>query len=207
MEDEDLKALWRSDSSTKDTNKPDLDLVFKSKSKGILEKLQKTAKTEHYVNIVVSVLLVGYLFIAQMWYYALGLSVLMTAIVIYYKRLYDKVLNISYTENVLEYLVDIYNTMKDFKKRYFIGLLIIFPIAYILGFELGYDLGNSVESGKEIPEDIDKPDSIYKTLAFIGINAATLLISAVFINYLFYFLYGRRIKQVKAMINNLKNDE
>ena len=208
MDDHELKALWQTDPPKKE--QPDFEKAFKGKSIGILEKLQKTVKWEHYLNIVVSILFVGFLLYSQYWWRAFGFGVFLTGIIIYYKKLYDKVTHITYTENVVEYLTDTYNTLKDFKKRYIIGLIAIFPIAYVLGFDLGYDLGHEVgyelHSGKEAPENdfLDKPSD---WIIFSIVNLITIVVSAGVMHFIFQFFYGKHIKKIKEMLENLQSSE
>jgi|GEM_PF-3254639 len=204
MDDQELKSLWQTDLIKQE--KPDIDKLFHSKSIGVLGKLQKTAKWEHYVNIIVSVLFVTFLLFQEKWWHSFGFAVFLTGIIVYYKKLYDKITNITYTENVLEYLTDIYHTLKDFKKRYLIGIIVIFPISYALGFELGYDLGHEINSVEEVNQEKNNLDSTYDWFMFILINAVTIVISAFFIHLIFQFFYGKHIKKIKGMIENLESN-
>lgn len=201
MDDQELKSLWQTDIPKKE--QPNIEKLIEGKSIGILEKLQKTVKWEHYLNIVISILFVGLLIYEQRWWYALGLGVFLIGVIVYYKQLYDKVTHITYTENVVEYLTDTYNTLKDFKKRYIIGLIVIFPIAYILGFELGYDWGVESYNKEQLTEKLDNYEEV---VFFIIVNLITIVISAVVIHFVFQFLYGKHIKKIKAMIDGLVNN-
>lgn len=204
MDDQELKSLWQTDIIKKEG--PDIDKLLHSKSIGILGKLQKTAKWEHYVNIIVSVLFVAFLLFQEKWWHSIGFAVFLTGIIVYYKKLYDKIIHITYTENVLEYLTDIYQTLKDFKKRYLIGMVVIFPISYALGFELGYDLGHELNSIEEANQEKNSLDSTtYDWFVFVAINIVTIALSAVFIHFIFQFFYGKHIKKIKGMIENLES--
>ncbi len=204
MDDQELKSLWQSESPKK--QQPNLEKTFKGKSIGILEKLQKTVKWEHYVNIIMSVLLVGFLCYEQKWWHAIGFSAFLLGVILYYKNLYDKVNNITYTENVVEYLTDTYSTLKDFEKRYIIGLIVIFPIAYALGFDVGYDVGHQLHGSEKIPERAFFAEP-KEWMFFIVVNLITIAITAAITHFIFQFFYGKHIKKIKGMIDTLQSSE
>lgn len=205
MDDQELKSLWQAEKPK--IQQPDFEKAFKGKSTGILEKLQKTVKWEHYLNILVSILFVGFMLFTERWWYALGFGVFFTGIIFYYKRLYDKVTHITYSENVVEYLSDMYNTLKGFKKSYIIGLIVIFPISYIIGFDIGYDLGLELGSEEEPLDNSNRFDELSDWIIFAVVNIVTIAITAFIIHILFQFLYGKRIKKIKAMLDSLQEEE
>ncbi|UZR93429.1 hypothetical protein [Chondrinema litorale] len=212
MDDNELKALWQSDeTSTKQVNDNELEKMLEKKSAGILEKIQKIVKIEHYSNIVAAVALITYLLYQKIWLYAAIATPLMLLVIFYYKNLYNKVLNISYAENVLEHLKTCYSTLKDFKKRYIIGLCIIVPISYYLGYEIGFFITQDPTSSPIVQNDTLSENLPIITsespINFIITNLVTFAISIVLIYFIFDWLYGKKIRAIKKMIDTLENEE
>ena len=212
MDDKELKALWQSDlTSTKQVDENELAQILKRRSDGVLEKLQKIVRIEHYSNIIAAIFLVSSLLYFKVWLIASIVCIVMFIVIFYYKNLYNKVLNISYTENVLEHLQNIHSTLNDFKKRYIFGLIIIVPLSYYFGLEYGYFINSddssqtgTINNYNSNPESFFKPDN---ELYFILINLITLIVCVVIIYFIFHWLYGKKIKQIKNMIDTLKENE
>lgn len=192
---DDLKKIWQQgNQSSMQLEKPELEKMISKKSTGMLDWLKLIAKIEDWANFIVSILFTAVFIYLKMWDWAIVIGVFMLSISLYYHRLYKIIHNISYSENVLEFLEDTYAALKSFLKKYLVGLIVITTISYIISFSISFNENNKVK--------LDMEGWIFLiTVALMGFILSFGLV------YLYYYLiYGRKAIKLKKMIKSLKEN-
>ena len=163
--------------------------MLRKRSQSIVEKLKTFTRVEHIANIVVSILMIG---LYKGDYAFSGVLILfMTIIVLYYKRLYNKLHAIQPTSDVREYLIEVHKELRDFVRKYQISLSLLFTIAFGLGLYLGL-------KDKPIRDKLDDP-LFYARIG--GVYLASL--AACFL--IVHLVYSSKLKKIKGMLDEMNS--
>jgi len=195
MDNMDFKKIWQEGRHQEGkVSQEALERLIASKSQSLLDKLKKTVKIENWVNISTTVIVAMYFIWMKEWLLTIVMTISLTIVSFYYYRLYQKILNFQYTDNVLEYLRNLNTTLNLFIKRYLWSLGIIIILSYLFGIYIAD------------PEFIYQELSTMKILAILISLVGTLAIFG-FVLYLYiYNMYGKKNKKVKEMIRSLTNN-
>ena len=187
----DIEDIWRSQPEEQTTlADEELEQIMKSKSLGIHEKFKRSAKTEHTLNMVVGSVLVIVLFVRESWVLGVLSSAFFLGLVLYYYQLYRQIWELKPTSDVRDYLIELYHTMKVFMRRYYIGMIIIFPVSVYLGLQLGTQDEVDYEKFKD-------PQTL---LLLLGLACGT----GALVYWIFQKMYGNAYKRLKEMVKNLE---
>lgn len=192
---DDLKKIWQQgNQSSMQLEKSELEKMISRKSTGLLDWLKLIAKIEDWANFVVSILFTAVFVYLKMWNWAVVFGVFMLSISLYYHRLYKIIHNISYSENVLEFLEDTYAALKSFLKKYLVGLIFVTTISYIISFSISFNENNNSK--------LDTNGWIL--LIIVALVGFILSFGVVYLYY--YLIYGRKALKLKKMIKSLKEN-
>lgn len=187
----DIKEIWKKQPKAQITDE-ELKKLRLAKSENFLEKLKKRAKTEHYANIVGSILVVFYIGYEVNFIWAGVTALIMGGIVYYYYTLYKEIWAIEPTSDVRVFLNHILDKMNVFLRRYYIGILLIFPLAFFFGINLGKDEATDWPS-------LLAPGNLWK----LGVG---IFISLCIIYPVVYLLYGNIVRKLKSLLRSLDEE-
>ena len=109
-----IEEVWKNQLSEKiELHDEEINSIRMRKSHGFLEKFQKSARIEHFMNITVSLMVtIGFL-VMQRWVSAVLVASLFTLLILYYYNLYRELWQLKPTEDVHEFL----NILTSFGKN------------------------------------------------------------------------------------------
>ncbi|MGE0587257.1 MAG: hypothetical protein AB7O48_01680 [Cyclobacteriaceae bacterium] len=192
MQELDIKEIWQTQRlSTPELKEGELETMLRRRSQSIVEKLKTFTRVEHIANIVVSILMIGYFLYKGDYAFSGVLILFMTIIVLYYKRLYNKLHAIQPTSDVHEYLIEVHNELRDFVRKYQISLSLLFTIAFGLGLYLGL-------KDKPIRDRLDDP-LFYVRIG--GVYLASLGICFLIV----HLVYSSKLKKIRSMLDEMSS--
>lgn len=191
MEELDIREIWQTQKlSTPDLKESELEVMLRKKSQSIVDKLKKFVRIEHIANIIVSILLISYFLYQGDYAFSAALFVFLSFVIIYYKRLYNKLYAIQPTTDVRVYLFDVHRELSDFIKKYMISLTFLFTVAFGFGLYIGL-------KDEYLGDRLRQPGfyiHIFSTFA-LSIAACYLVI---------HLTYGRKARKIKALLDELE---
>ena len=205
MAELDLKELWKKgETSLSDSEGFDLEKSIKSKSKDILQKIKFILTIEFWLNNVITTSCAVY------YYFHFGPATgIFTGVVFliyfyYYSFLIKAIKKFDYSGEVKSSLQKIYNYMRFYVLHYKVVLWICFLVAPYLAFAYGFYIGSSGEPTPEWAQNAPQFE-FTKTQAYLvlGIIAIIPILVTLGLNYLVGMIYGRKIKQLKSILNGL----
>ncbi len=189
-----IEEVWKNQPEEQATlQDEEINNIRMRKSQGFLEKLQKNARLEHYMNIGVSVLATSGLLIAQKWISAVTAIALFLILIFYYYNLYKELWRLTPTADVHEFLKILRDKMKTFMQRYYAGLFFVMPVSMTAGFWLA-------SGGEPDWEKYNSPE----TIGLVGLIFAFAFSMAYFMVDL---MYGRTYKKLKKLLSELDAPE
>lgn len=194
MEKINIEEVWKNQPKEAATLRDEeINKIRMRKSEGFLDKLQKNARIEHFLNVSVSVIVTVGLLIAQKWLSAIISVALFLILIFYYYQLYKELWSLKPTTDVHEFLKIITTKMKSFIQRYCIGLILIMPLS--MGF------------GIWLASDGDINWDKYTSPAGFGILLAAVILSFIMAYFMIELMYGRTYKKLKKLLAELDSQE
>ena len=189
-----IEEVWKSQPKEKAAlQDEEINTIRMRKSEGFLERLQKNARIEHYMNIAASVIVTAVFLVRQEWKSALVAAILFLTFILYYHNLYKALWLLRPTADVHEFLKILTSKMKSFLQKDYAGMLLIMPLS--LGF------GIYLASDGEV--NWDK----YTSLGGIGIMALAFALAFGLAYFMVELMYGRTFKKLKSLLAELDNKE
>ncbi|MBK6266424.1 hypothetical protein JKA74_15370 [Marivirga sp. S37H4] len=195
MENE-LKDLWRLNTSEVEVSDKKIDEIISYKSTNIISRIIKTMKVEHYMNIIAFPI-----FFISLIYFSMLVEAILTVVVFvpflwYYQTLLNKLNKAKIQLSVHDYLLACYENLQVFVAHYKIASVFLVAIAFFVTTRATWS------------ESID-----HKILNSEGeINISYLLSIAIGLAFsigsmlmIIHLLYGRKMKILKSMIEELEN--
>lgn len=191
MQELDIKEIWQTQKlSTPDLQEDELERMLRNRSQSIVDKLKKITRIEHIGNIIVGSFLILFFLFQKEYSFSSFLFVFMVFTIVYYKKLYNKLQSIQPTSDVHDYLIQVHEKLKDFIWKYQVALIILFTIAFFLGFYLAV-------KDKPLEGRLTDPALIIRVLS-------TYFVSLAFCFLIVYLLYGIKAKKIKKMLEELE---
>lgn len=192
MQELDIKEIWQTQKlSTPELKEGELEAILRNRSQSIVDKLKQFTRIEHIANIVVSIFMIAYFFYKREYAFSGALVFFMTIVIIYYKRLYNKLQAIQPTSDVHEYLIEVHKELRDFVRKYQISLSLLFTIAFGLGLYLGM-------RDKPVADKFNDP-LFYARIG--GVYIASL--AACFL--IVHLVYSSKLKKIRNMLDEIEN--
>jgi hypothetical protein len=189
-----IEEVWKNQPEEKAAlQDEEINNIRMRKSEGFLEKLQKNARIEHYMNISIFIIMTIAFLVAQRWLSALAASVLFLILIFYYHNLYKELWRLKPTADVHEFLQILTAKMKSFIQRYYLGLFFIMPLSMSFGFWLAS--GGEVNWHK------------YTSPGGIGIISLSIVLAFGLSYFLVELMYGRTYKKLKKLLAELDEQE
>lgn len=189
-----IEEVWKNQpEETAALQDEEINKIRMRKSEGFLEKLQKNARIEHYMNVGVSVIVTGGFLISQKWVSAMIAAGLFLILIFYYHNLYKGLWQLRPTADVHEFLEILTSKMKTFMQRYYMGLFFVMPVSMAAGFWLA-------SGGAPDWEKYSSPEA----MGVVGFAFAIAFIMAYFMVEL---MYGRTYKKLKQLLAELDEQE
>lgn len=196
--DNELKDIWKMDQPDVELSEEKVESIINKKSYSLLGKIIKTVRMEHLFNMILTPLMVGLLIYVDRPITATLAAFLVAPFIIYYQRLLNKLKKNHLELNVHDYLVQSYKQLKAFVRHYQLASIVLIFFSFLIGAQYGFELN----SHDEQPLDYSKFLEPW-ALVTMGI---TLVFMLVFIYGLIYLLYGRRIKKLRKMVEELEKE-
>lgn len=189
-----IEEVWKNQPNEKAAlQDEEINNIRMRKSEGFLEKLQRNARIEHYMNIGVSIIItVGFLLVER-WLSALMSVSFFLILIFYYHNLYKELWRLRPTTDVHGFLRILASKMKSFIQRYYIGLLFIMPLSMSFGFWLAS--GGEVNWNK------------YTSPEGIGVLLAAVILSFGLAYFMVELMYGRTFKKLKQLLHELDQQD
>lgn len=188
----DIKEIWQTQKlSTPDLHEDELERMLRQQSQSVVDRLKKTTRIEHVGNIAVSIGLILYFLIQSEYSVAAVLSVVLGLSVWYYKNLYNKLEAIQPTSDVHVYLLQVREKLGDFIWKYQVALVILFTIAFAIGFYVAI---------KDKPmEDRFVEPATYLRIGIVYISTLAICFLLVFL------LYGTKARKIKRLLREIES--
>jgi len=194
--DNDLKNIWHIKQPDIGLTDEKIDDITKNRSTNIIEKIKKTIKTEHWINIIsYPVITVVCLFYGKYWEAAL-ISMVFIPFLIYYRNLLNKLKKVDIQSNVTDYLKSCYEIIHKFVNHYKTIGASTTVIAFFVGLNLTGDFFEIVDKIK----GFDLKGQITSILVFI----LGLVFSIALVIVIIKLLYDKKLKALHTMIEELE---
>jgi hypothetical protein len=204
MELENLKELWGSDVSVKETNEEQLQQMLRQKSKSPIAKMKRNLLMELFAIIVLYVFVVTYYFISfkgGMLSIAWMMIVVGLLYVVYYynkQKLLNKMECV--TCEVKSNLSLQLQTLEKYVRFYLISGTALVPVAMIFTGMITFFYSPEVAKA-----NIKDPSFFWITLGVIVFFALILTIPLYFLNKWYVNkLYGQHVKKLKQILNEME---
>lgn len=198
MKDLDLQEIWRGNPDEM-TNVPSLEEAAQQKARqsvNLVERIRQTARSEHRIFLILAAVSTVLLLIFG-WYYPALAMVVFTILIIWKYRVEMRLFNRIQPENsTLEYLQAVRDLLERFMRNYRIGILILVPLASISGILVGHLLA----IGRIDWSILQRPSIWVSLVVSIGLG---ILFSRLWLNFWVNTLYGRKLKEMQGMIDEL----
>lgn len=197
--DDELKDLWRLNTSEVELSEKKIDTIVKSKSTTLIAKIVNTIKIEHIINIISFPIFLALTVYKQLFIFTLLVVLLYVPFLIYYHKLLQKLKQAKIQLNVHDYLINCYQNLKAFVMHYKIATTSMATISFFVGLHYDSDRGK-VGSLQELWAD--ENTNYFMLILFIVIG---ILISFGIMWTIIHLLYAGKMKKLKGMIEELEN--
>ncbi|MBU1373996.1 MAG: hypothetical protein KKG25_07395 [Bacteroidetes bacterium] len=197
----DLKEIWKATEASSE-KLPEINSIDQLNSKGLKNPLKKAKRMlgkNIIYSVVIGLLYIPILFIYQYWQIQLflGITLIFTAWAGYSGfKLYQTIEPNVTANNLLSELKRVVYTLEEWIKIQCKVALFIYPVS-VAG---GYFLGGVIGSGKTVDEFMNRPFVVYALIITIIILTP---ISYYLSKWMFKYLFGNTIKQMKKLIDEL----
>ncbi|MEM8893599.1 MAG: hypothetical protein AAGC88_03410 [Bacteroidota bacterium] len=189
-----IEEVWKNQQTEKaELHDDEINSIRMRKSHGFLEKFQKSARIEHFMNVTVSVLMTIAFLVLQKWVSAVLIGSLFTILVLYYYNLYKELWQLKPTEDVHEFLQILSSKMKKFIQRYYAGLFILLPFSLFTGIWLAAD--GDVEWGR------------FTSTKGLLLLSSGIAATGILTYFMIELMYGRTYKKLKNLLAELDAEE
>ncbi len=199
MADIDIQGLWEKGKQANRSTEPEIDIdqAIKGKSRTTLYWIKIILWMEFWINVISTPIIIKMLLELES-YPLLGFFLVLVAVyLIYYLFLIRLINKFNYLNDVKSSLKRLYKYLNFYLLHYKVLVWTIFPGSWIYGFWVGFKEG----SGGEMPEGL-------KAWAIlIGFLVVTIGIMILISTWLINLIYGRKIKRLKGMVQELEAAE
>ena len=195
----DLKNIWHKKQANIELPKEKIDNITKIRSTNIIDKISKTIKMEHWINIVSYPIITTACIYYDGYLEALFVSLIFIPFLFYYHNLLNKLKKVDIQSNVIEYLKSCQSIFQKFVSHYKrIGVLLT-----IISFFVGLNLtGGFLEMLHEI-----KMKDIRDQVLTISFLLMGILFSIALVLIIVRLLYGKKLKALNTMIEELETSD
>lgn len=192
----DIKNIWKKEQGNVALEENQIDNLLKQESSSLINRIIKTIKTEHILNIVALPIFLIIFIYNKMLIEAVACLLIFVPFIVYYQKLI-KVLKIdAISLSTHDYLVNSYDKLKRFIRHY----KIVGSSITIVGFLFGIRYGTGWE------------ETYHEIITTIGykfwVKIIVLIVGLVFSIFLFHkiiqILYGKKMKALKLLIDDLE---
>ncbi|MCV9388843.1 hypothetical protein [Reichenbachiella ulvae] len=194
MKDLDIKEIWKSGDGKErfEYSEEAIQAIIKQGPQNIVSRFVKTLNFEKWANLIVLSAASVFLFIETYWVFGVFMLILDFCFYFYYRNLIKKLDQKSIGNNVVQYLHEVHGNICRFIRHFKITLFVIAVASFAFGFYQGYSKYEGVE-------DMMSHVSIYRWVAAFSVIAVSLVVAY----FVFYYMYGKKAKQIKEMIESL----
>lgn len=194
MKELDIKEIWKTGNEREQFSYSEeaIEAIVKQSPQNIVSRFVKTLNYEKWANLIILSGIVIYLLVAQYWAAAAFILAINAAFYLYYTRLIRQLDEKAIGNNVIEYLYEVHRSICRFIRHFKITLFVIGTASFGFGFYLGYLQHDSMT-------DMIESLSWWRwVLAF-----AVIIVSLIVAYTLFYYMYGKKARQIQDMIDSL----
>lgn len=198
MADIDIQGLWEKGKQVSRPAAPEIDIdeAIKGKSKTTLYWIKVILWIEFWVNVVCTPFAIG-LFRETRQYGALAFFIVVVIVYLFYYIFLIRSINrFSYLTDVKTNLKRLYKYLNFYLLHYKVLIWTMFPASFIYGFWLGL-----TSEHDELPDDT----KFWVVIIAILVVSTTLMV--VLGNWLVNLIYGKKIKRLKGMVQELEETE
>jgi hypothetical protein len=193
MDNIDIKEIWKNQ-PTKDLSDKELDRIRLQKSESFLDRLKKNARIENAANIIISLVFSMYIFFSNGPLLGSVSLIGMTIFSFYFYTLYKEIWKLEPTDDVKGFLRLVLEKMKFFLNRYYVGIVIVMPLAFWFGLNLGSQ-----------DENIDL--DTFLTVKGIILISVTLIVTVLVTFWVIHLMYGKTVNKLKEMLKALEENQ
>lgn len=194
--DDKLKNLWKQNKSSVEVSENQVDDILKLKSNSVIARIIKTIRTEHILNIVSFPIIFSLLLYFNMYLEIILMVIIYLPFLIYYHFLLRRLKKAKIELNVHDYLLACYSNFKSFINHYRIAGVILGLVGYFIGFMI-------TRHDKTHPFALLAEDGSLEIWLIIVLFFGAVL-SFGFIWWIIHLLYGKKLKKLKLMIEELE---
>lgn len=194
MAEVDIIKLWnKGKAPSSDAESFDIDEVISRKSKTPLFWIKLVLWIEFWINFVSLPFFYVYRDLDPVLY-GIVTPILIVIYLVYYQFLIRKIKAFDFTDNVRSGLRKLYGYLNFFFLHYKVVIWVVFPIVY------AYQIYVAIQN---IPHKM----STKSILATIGIGIVVCAVVALLINFLINLIYGRKIKRLRGIVQELDQED
>ena len=196
-EEQDIRSIWNKSKKLEDPSSLKINRLEKKGTKTTLYWIKVILWIEFWLNIIITPIFVPYLLKRGD---SIGFIAFITSItfiyLIYYQFLIRKINRFSYDGNVIKSLKKVYGYLRFFLLHYKVVIWISMIIGVVHEF--------SREKYDEVLNDINTQED---WIAFILINLLVMGVIGGLMHLIINLIYGRKIKRLKRMVQDLESEE
>ncbi len=198
MADIDIQGLWEKGKQISRSNEPEIDIdqAIKGKSRTTLFWIKVILWIEFWINVVSLPLMVLMFLEMESYGFMAFFIALVLVYLVYYLFLIRSINQFNYLSDVKSSLKRLYKYLNFYLLHYKVLVWTVFPGSFIYGLWLGIH-----ESGDELPDD-PKFWWIMAGILVVGVGLFILIGS-----WMVNLIYGRKIKRLKGMVEELEAAE
>lgn len=198
MADIDIQGLWEKGKQISRSNEPEIDIdqAIKGKSRTTLFWIKVILWIEFWINVVSTPLIVVMFLEMEAHGAMIFFLVLVAVYLVYYLFLIRSINQFSYLNDVKSSLKRLYKYLNFYLLHYKVLVWTVFPGSFIYGLWVGIN-----QSGDELPDD-PKFWWIMAGILVVGVGLFILVGS-----WLVNLIYGKKIKRLKGMVQELEAAE
>lgn len=198
MADIDIQGLWAKGKQISRTNQPEIDIdqAIKGKSRTTLFWIKVILWIEFWINVVSTPFIIV-MFLEMEYQVELGFFLTIIGIyLVYYLFLIRSINQFSYLNDVKSSLKRLYKYLNFYLLHYKVLIWVAFPGSLLYGMWIGMQ-----DSPEEIPDD----PKFWWVMAGLFVITATIMV--LIGTWLVNLIYGKKIKRLKGMVQELDEVE
>lgn len=196
-EELDIRSVWKKSKENTDLSSFQVNMLERKGTRTTLYWIKTILLIEFWSSIVFVPLLVWYL---RNRGDSIGFILFYLAVTIiylfYYQFLVKQIKNFNYDGNVLDSLKKVYGYLRFYLLHYKVVIWLSMIIGLIYGF-----------LAEENHQNLEKIDSLKGWVLTIGFSVILTGIVGGIMHWLVHMIYGRKIKRLKRMINDLSDTD
>lgn len=198
MAEIDIQGLWEKGKQISRSSEPEIDIdqAIKGKSRSTLFWIKVILWIEFWLNVVGSPFVLFMLRELNMNTELVFFLIVVIIYLIYYLFLIRAINRFSYLEDVKTSLKRLYGYLNFYLLHYKVLIWVIYPLSYIYGFVKGFEMN-----------DGDAPSEPGEWAMVIGISIIVVGLLTLIANWMVNLIYGKKIKRLKGMVQELEAAE